>query len=137
MHINTTTKKAAHVNNKRETPKPHPKKEAKKERDHSPKHEQTLANLKKFTTKKPTLEPQNHPPPQRQQTTPAPKQIGTDFRYTVEFSKNGRTPSEVSRPPPGQPDLHYRLTSATPNRLGPLFPTLWRSACSTNSDLRR
>ena len=46
------------------------------------------------------------------------KSVGTDFRYAVEFSKYGRTPSAASRPPPGQPDLRYRLTSTTPNRLG-------------------
>ena len=44
------------------------------------------------------------------------KTIGADFRYAVEFSKNGRTPLEVSRPPPGQPDLRYRLASTIPNR---------------------
>ena len=44
-------------------------------------------------------------------------QFGADFRYAVEFSKYGRAPLEVSRPPPGQPDLRYRLGSTTPNRL--------------------
>jgi hypothetical protein len=50
------------------------------------------------------------------------KSVGTDFRYAVEFSKYGRTPSAASRPPQGQPDLRYRLTSTTPNRLGPPPP---------------
>jgi len=50
------------------------------------------------------------------------KSVGTDFRYAVEFSKYGRTPSAASRPPRGQPDLRYRLTPTTPNRLGPPPP---------------
>ena len=50
------------------------------------------------------------------------KSVGTDFRYAVEFSKYGRAPLEVSRPPPGQPDLRYRLGSTTPNRLCPAVP---------------
>ena len=49
-------------------------------------------------------------------------QFGADFRYAVEFSKYGRAPLEVSRPPPGQPDLRYRLGSTTPNRLCPAVP---------------
>src|SRR6476659_9899686 len=43
-------------------------------------------------------------------------QFGADFRYAVEFSKYGRAPLEVSRPPTGQPDLRYRFGSTTPNR---------------------
>src|SRR6478672_4595994 len=50
------------------------------------------------------------------------KSVGADFRYAVEFSKYGRAPLEVSRPPPGQPDLRYRLGSTTPNRLCPALP---------------
>jgi hypothetical protein len=50
------------------------------------------------------------------------KSVGADFRYAVEFSKYGRAPLEVSRPPPGQPDLRYRLGSTTPNRLCPAVP---------------
>src|SRR6478735_6020030 len=57
------------------------------------------------------------------------KSVGTDFRYAVEFSKYGRAPLEVSRPPPRQPDLRYRLGSTTPNRLCPAVPTLADDAC--------
>ena len=34
-------------------------------------------------------------------------QFGADFRYAVEFSKNGHTPAPVSRPAWGQPCKHY------------------------------
>jgi hypothetical protein len=64
------------------------------------------------------------------------KTIGADFRYAVEFSKNGRTPLEVSRPPPGQPDLRYRLASTIPNRLRLPIPTPWQGASSANSGQR-
>src|SRR6478609_10309151 len=52
------------------------------------------------------------------------KSVGTDFRYAVEFSKYGRTPATTARPSWGQPDRLYRLTSATPNRLGTPAPAL-------------
>src|SRR6478752_6460087 len=51
------------------------------------------------------------------------KSVGTDFRYAVEFSKYGRAPLEVSRPPPGQPDLRYRLSAVIPNRRFLPIPT--------------
>ena len=50
------------------------------------------------------------------------KSVGTDFRYAVEFSKNGRAPSAVSQPAWGQPDLRYRLASTIPNRRSPAVP---------------
>src|SRR5699024_5099328 len=37
------------------------------------------------------------------------KKIGTDFRYAVEFSRNGRAPFSTSRPIWGQPDLRYPI----------------------------
>ena len=43
------------------------------------------------------------------------KSVGTDFRYAVEFSKNGRTPSPVSRPAWGQPWKHYPVRFAVSN----------------------
>ena len=64
-------------------------------------------------------------------------QFGADFRYAVEFSKYGRAPLEVSRPPPGQPDLHYRLASTTPNRRCQPFRLPWRSASLAASGSRR
>jgi hypothetical protein len=63
------------------------------------------------------------------------KSVGADFRYAVEFSKYGRAPLEVSRPPPGQPDLRYRLGSTTPNRLCPAVPDSHRDARVTASAL--
>jgi len=41
---------------------------------------------------------------------------GTNFRHTVEFSKNGHTPSPASQPAPGQPSLHYSARPAESNR---------------------
>ena len=43
------------------------------------------------------------------------KTIGADFRYAVEFSKNGRTPAPVSQPAWGQPCKHYPVRFAVSN----------------------
>ena len=45
-------------------------------------------------------------------TQPQHQTNGTDFRYTVEFSKNGHTPAAAFRPPWGQPCKHYRVRLA-------------------------
>jgi len=101
-HARSTKKRNAH---QKQTP------------DHKHKHEQTSS---KICTTKQMPRHQTPPPPHRQQQSPAPDKIGTDYRYAVEFSKNGRalllvlkTASRATRPtlpedlgqykPPGSP----------------------------------
>ncbi len=97
------------------TPNPHPK--AGIRCDHSPKHEQTLANLKQHKTNKHvrTPNPANTPLQRRHANKTQHQTHGTDFRYAVEFSKNGRAPSPVSQPAWGQPCKHYPVRSAVSN----------------------
>ena len=101
-----------HCQQNEETPNPHQK--AGIRRDHSPKHEQTLANLKqqKIQHQSSTRTTHHH----KGSKQPQHQTNGTDFRYAVEFSKNGHTPAAAFRPPWGQPCKHYRLTFSAPNR---------------------
>ncbi len=87
-------------------------KAARTERDHSPKHEQTLANLKQQKQHQSSTRQAHH---HKGSTQPQHQTNGTDFRYTVEFSKNGHTPAAAFRPPWGQPCKHYRVRSAVSN----------------------
>ena len=59
-------------------------------------------------------------------------QFGTDFRYAVEFSKNGRTPFRTFRSVLGQPDLRYGLLLGLSNPLpDPTAPALRRGPTPT------
>src|SRR5664279_693129 len=75
------------------TPKGHPvnkrrKRLPKQTLDHKHKHEQTSSKI--CTSKQARHQTTHHH--KRQQQSPAPDIIGTDYRYAVEFSKNGRAP---------------------------------------------
>ena len=78
-HARSTKKRNAH---QKQTP------------DHKHKHEQTSS---KICTTKQMPRHQTPPPPHRQQQSPAPDKIGTDYRYAVEFSKNGHAPIPALR----------------------------------------
>ena len=54
-------------------------------------------------------------------------QLALTFGTLLSSQSTDAHPSAASRPSWGQPDLRYRLTSTTPNRLGPAAPRLpWR-----------
>src|SRR5664279_772046 len=126
MHINNRPpQKATECQQKRKHPTPHPKNEQEDQmRSQSQTRANARKNMKQTTTTLPDTRTTHHHTPNqqghRQQTTPAPEENGTDFRYAVEFSKNGHTPTAAFRPPWGQPAKRYSVRFAVSNLPVPL-----------------
>ena len=79
-------------------------------RSHSQQRENLNPKRAKLTHSK-SNRTSHHGGDQTSGTTPNKQQFGTDYRYAVEFSKNGHTPSVLSRTPPGQSPNHVTDTS--------------------------
>jgi hypothetical protein len=96
-----------HCQQNEETPNPTPKRQ-----NQARSQSQTRANARKFETTKNNQSSTKKAHHHTGSKQPQHQTNGTDFRYAVEFSKNGHTPAAAFRPPWGQPCKHYPVRFA-------------------------